>query len=325
MSFSKKLLGIRHGDGLNANAEEITNITIDVSLNERQVFVFDPDETNIVETLRAKGVEVERATSGSAIMLAAQNDTLAGVLIAPGCDRELRDLFVAALKTQFSNINIAAFVNEGDTRGHHEAREDGVDHVVSLPLAESSISLFAQWFGDDHISPMLVEPQAPTISSKRLAKKAVVVAEHKHAAVPLELVSKEELESVIKKHTQHSTTLRSELTLVREHSKLLKKRIGRLEHAMAEVLSERDALSMRLKKAESTPAGPKAELKKIGKQAENFIWGLEQTITLLEELSFEAGEKAPVLERHVKIVNLTRNMLLHIQEVARASEEVPAT
>jgi hypothetical protein len=294
---------------------------LDMEVGDPLIYVFDPGDGRTAQTLMRLGIEIRPATTGSEVMAAASNGELGGVIIAPFGDEELRELFMVALRGKFPEINVV-YVDENaqDPRVQEEARAEGAKLILPWPLPQDVGSQLSAIFGETAAA----SPASTEAERQILVRK--LGAMDPPARDTLDLIPKKELELA----AEEATSLRSELTLVRERSQLLQRRIERLTQDLASVTQQRDSLERKLKNDSDYPreAGPNAlspeiqkrlsVLQKVGSNAENFVWGIEQTIQFLEELSFEAGDKrAPTLKSHIKILRLTRKLLTQLQKYSK--------
>ncbi|MFZ9888043.1 MAG: hypothetical protein ACO3JL_11120 [Myxococcota bacterium] len=293
-----------------------------------RLFVFEPLGTEATEKLTSAGLSVQRATTGSEMMAAAKKGDLLGVIVSPSTDPELRELFLRAFRGRFDKVPVFILSERhNDPKELAQHRHEGASVTLPWPLPDSSsiISMLQA-----HL-PTLLElaaHQKQTAAGHddelRVLSRKVSALERQREA-PAELGSElQRVRSLVEEREVEATSLRSELTLVRERSALLQDRIDRLVNDLAAVSHERDELKLRQALAVHEPAtsGPSdellASLRKIGDSTDSFVWGLEQAIQFFEELQFEAGDqRAPSLKGHIRSLQLVRALLERLRDRLR--------
>lgn len=306
------------------------------------IFIFEPDGDQAWRALSGMGIHGQRASLGSDIMAAAQDGRLTGVIVAPGVDAELRELFVRALRGRFGGIPVVYLSDEAhDPQALAMMRAQGASAVFPWPPERAQlVPVIRQLMAGAPGGQALPEKGSAAASSelKLLTRKlgnvdkAELAARHQamqsgaQPAAPTEVprVVFEQAVREVAERSAENTSLRSELTIFRERTQMLEERLSRLTKDLSALTHERDELRARLV---DLPTGPQLNLevqerleslKKIGDSVDSFLWGLEQAIQFLEELQFEAGDqRAPSLNAHLRSIKLVRVLLERLRERTR--------
>lgn len=288
------------------------------------MFVFEPLGDTATEALKRSGLKVQRATMGSEMMAAALKRNLQAVIISPTTDPELRELLMRAFRGKFEHVPVIYLSSKPDDQAElAQYRHEGATAVLPWPLPppgqlvqmiQSYIQTPVEVLGADHQAGLAERDEELRV----LSRKVSAMERHK-PAVPVE-----ELERVrrdAEQREREATSLRSELTLVRERSAMLQDRIDRLITDLAAMTRERDEMKLKADRLEESTDAAKAEgevvasLRKIGQSTDSFVWGLEQAIQFFEDLQFEAGDKrAPSLKGHIRSLKLVRALLERIRD-----------
>jgi hypothetical protein len=292
------------------------------------IFVFEPESDAATDALKRTGLKVQRATMGSEMMAAAQKRSLQAVIVAPGADPELRELFMRAFKGKFAHVPVI-YLSElyDDPKEQAQYRYEGAVACLPWPLppARDVLAALGQLTQSaiEVESDLIVEPGSDGEKAELdVLKRKVAALEGRKRPDPAAAARVKQEAARAQEHQREATSLRSELTLVRERSQMLQDRIDRLINDLASVTKERDEVKLRLQKKASDPTAPVVRetdvvksLRKIGQSADSFVWGLEQAIQFFEELQFEAGDKrAPSLKGHVRSLKLVRALLERIRD-----------
>lgn len=293
------------------------------------IFVFEPVGESATEALKGAGLHVQRATMGSEMLAAAQKRDLQAVIVSPSTDAELRELFMRAFRSRFENVPVIYLsVQANDPREQARFRHEGASVTLPWPLLPArqlfaALRPFVQ-------TPLEVPQGAPEAAVPErdeelrvLSRKVSALERQQQAAPAVPLVELERARRNVVEREREVTSLRSELTLVRERSAMLQDRIDRLIADLAAVTRERDEMKLRLDDlTESQEAGSGGDavtsLRKIGQSTDSFLWGLEQAIQFFEDLQFEAGDKrAPSRRGHIRSLKLVRALLERIRDRLR--------
>lgn len=287
------------------------------------IFVFEPVGESATVALTSAGLKVHRATMGSEMLAAAQKRDLQAVLVSPTTDAELRELFMRAFRGRFENVPVIYLsAQANDPREQMQARHEGATAVLPWPLLPPKQLVEAlQSFVQTPVEVVRLEEEVAVEADEELrvlSRKVAALERHQRS------VSLEELERArrdAEEREREATSLRSELTLVRERSAMLQDRIDRLVADLAAITRERDEMKLRLDdiaESSSEPSGGNDaihSLRKIGQSTDSFLWGLEQAIQFFEDLQFEAGDKrAPSLKGHIRSLKLVRALLERIRD-----------
>lgn len=291
------------------------------------MFVFEPLGDSATEALKRAGLKVQRATMGSEMMAAAQRRNLQAVIVSPSTDAELRELFMRAFRGRFEQVPVIYLSSKlDDPRELARYRMEGATTVLPWPLPPRAQLVEAlQACVQSPVEVVGVDEEAAANERDeelRVLSRKVSAMERQHKpanAVPIAELERARRDA--EEREREATSLRSELTLVRERSAMLQDRIDRLIADLAAMTRERDEMKLRLDHLEeSTDAGKGetevvASLRKIGQSTDSFVWGLEQAIQFFEDLQFEAGDKrAPSLKGHIRSLKLVRALLERIRD-----------
>jgi hypothetical protein len=298
------------------------------------LYVFEPEGDDVTEVLKRSGLKVQRGSMGSEMMAAAMKRQLSAILVGPNTDAELRELFMRAFRGKFPKIPVIYMSGKfNDPSEQAQYRYEGATSVLPWPPPPPADLLAAvQAFVKtpiELVGTALPEPGSPEATEELdVLKRKVEALEQRRQAGDLDPKQYARAVSEAEQHLKEATSLRSELTLVRERSSMLQERIDRLIQDLATMTKERDEHKLKLQKAarklketrELTNPGTESgdtikSLKKIGQSADSFVWGLEQAIQFFEDLSFEAGDKrAPSLKGHIRSLKLVRALLEKLRD-----------
>jgi len=301
---------------------------------ESGLFIFETESDAATEALKRTGLKIQRATMGSEMMAAAQKQNLQAVFIAPNTDPELRELFMRAFRGKFPNVPVIYLSEQfSDPKEQAQYRYEGATIAMPwpLPAAKEIIDAVAQLTG----APIEIDAELQVQPGSDREKEEIALLKRKVAAIEDQRRESPEAQAALEReqerahsNAKEATSLRSELTLIRERSSMLQGRIDRSIADLAAITQERDKLKLQVKKLKAkddtgtgsgTGSGANAEtvksLRKIGQSADSFVWGLEQAIQFFEELQFEAGDKrAPSLKGHLRSLKLVRALLERIRD-----------
>lgn len=298
----------------------------------KELFIFEPEGDATWHTLSDMGLRGIRATLGSDIMAAAQEGRLAGVLISPAVDTELRELFVRALRGRLGNVPVVYFSTDSQNpEASALMRAQGASAVCAWPPEPAQLASLVRQLMDVSSSAPVPAAASSADELKLLTRKLEKIDSSRMGAqaTPAEVpaVPRPVFEQAVRDVAERSaenTSLRSELTLFRERARLLEDRVGRLNNDLSALAYERDELRARLVDSPTVPQlNPELQeklesIKKVGDSVESFLWGLEQAIQFLEELQFEAGDqRAPSLAGHLRSLKLVRVLLERLRERTR--------
>ncbi len=289
------------------------------------MFVFEPLGDTATEALKRSGLKVQRATMGSEMMAAAFKRNLQAVLISPTTDPELRELFMRAFRGKFEHVPVVFISSQyNDPREQAQFRHEGATSVLPWPLPapgelvqmlQAVVQTPVEVLGANHAAGEAERD----LELKVLSRKVSAMdrrPEPAHVEEALERVRRDAEE-----REREATSLRSELTLVRERSAMLQDRIDRLIGDLAAMTRERDEIKLKADQLEETTNSAALQtevlpsLRKIGQSTDSFVWGLEQAIQFFEDLQFEAGDKrSPSLKGHIRSLKLVRALLERIRD-----------
>lgn len=291
------------------------------------VFVFEPEGDHATEALKRSGLKVQRSTMGSEVMAAAKKRSLQAVLVSPTTDPELRELFMRAFRGKFAHVPVVYITTKtSDQKDLAAYRHEGASDILPWPLPAPGIIVEVlqrhtknpvEVLGADPLSPEQERAEIAILSRK---VEALEGRSHDDSDPAVKAALQKAVKTAEQRHRE-ATSLRSELTLVRERSQLLQDRIDRLADDLAAMTRERDQLKVKVERLqEATDSGKPGDeavrsLRKIGQSADSFVWGLEQAIQFFEDLQFEVGDKrAPSLKGHVRSLKLIRALLERIRD-----------
>lgn len=292
------------------------------------MFVFEPLGDTATEALQRSGLKVQRATMGSEMMAAAQKRHLQAVIISPTTDPELRELFMRAFRGKFEHVPVVYLSSKtDDPREQAQYRHEGASAVLPWPLPppgqlvqalQAFIQTPVEVTGADQQHAALAERDEEL---KVLSRKVSAMERQQRPEAAVPVAELERARRDAEEREREATSLRSELTLVRERSAMLQDRIDRLIADLAAMTRERDEMKLKVDRLEESTDAAKAEgevvasLRKIGQSTDSFVWGLEQAIQFFEDLQFEAGDKrAPSLKGHIRSLKLVRALLERIRD-----------
>lgn len=295
------------------------------------IFIFETESDQATEALKRTGLKAQRATMGSEMMAAAQKQNLQAVFIAPNTDPELRELFMRAFRGKFPQVPVVYLSEQfNDPKEQAQYRYEGATIAMPWPLppAKEILDAVAQLVG----APIQVDAALEVQPGSDREKDEIALLKRKVAAIEDQRRPSPEVERALEREKERAqskakeaTSLRSELTLIRERSQMLQDRIDRSVGDLAAITQERDKLKLHLRKLKakedtgtsggSGNAETVKSLRKIGQSADSFVWGLEQAIQFFEELQFEAGDsRSPSLKGHLRSLKLVRALLERIRD-----------
>lgn len=112
--------------------------------------MFDPrGHDDVVTALRVLGVQARTEQLGSALMAAANERRIAGVVVAPDADEELRQLFMRAFRARHPSLPVVYLSPQAAAPDVVSAlKEEGATEVLAwpLPAAEQVTPLFERLF-----------------------------------------------------------------------------------------------------------------------------------------------------------------------------------
>ncbi|MCP4502842.1 MAG: hypothetical protein GY822_23125 [Deltaproteobacteria bacterium] len=282
-----------------------------------KLVVFEPGGSAIQSALQSLGVRSRTVELGSDLMGAADEGEVGLVLMSPGMDEELRELFCRAFASRFSHIPVIFIINKTREReAVAEMLRQGAHAVLPWPLpAASDLLPFldAHTPSGTNIRQAPVPPRASPAQSTELdllRRKVAVFEQSSQRSISSVDFEKAVSEAATK--SAENTSLRSEMTILRERASLLEERIGRMQRDIEVVCTERDSL-LSGKKLRGPSIDDEAVVLLRG--VESFVWPVEQAIQFFEDLAHEAGpQRAPSLNLHLRTIKLVKSLLERVRD-----------
>jgi|GEM_PF-2229020 len=309
------------GDNPTQEIDAAVVAAANASVNKRPIprlFIFEPGGNFIQQSLDNMGIISESVELGSDLMAAAEAQKVSVVLMSPGMDEELRELFVRAFTGRFAMVPVVYISDRyNDPALVAEFHRQGAKGVLPWPLPAASDLLP---FLDAHApSGTQIRAAAEQMASGEepaemalLRRKVANLEERTKSAVSAEQFEQAVQEAASK--NAENTSLRSEMTILRERASLLEERLQRVQRDLENVAKERDEL---LQGASHPKAGVSVddESAALLRGVESFVWPVEQAIQFLEDLAHEAGaQRAPSLDIHLRTIKLVKTLLERIRD-----------
>ena len=296
-------------------------IDFDVEIDEPtgSLYVFEQGTDETKRAFAEHGIEVTSVSMGSEIMGAAKAHRISALIMSVNADEELRQLFMRAFKGRFAHIPVV-YLTPDPFNPEVQARlsAEGATHLLSWPLPPGTELLPFL----DAVAPFKsAQPRAVPEPGSNTAVQEMGVLKRKVEKLEAPPSQPPSLVSPTPPKPQHvlearaiaeeNTTLRSEVTVMRDRQKQLEDRLLRMKALVEQLNLERDELKAQLS-GQIANDGTEGELTAIKKALgglDSYVWALEEAVQFLEDLKLMAGDRAPTLDAHIRTLKVTRQFL----------------
>ena len=296
------------------------DIDLDVEIDEPtgSLYVFEQGTDEAKRAFAEHGVEVTSVSMGSELMGAAKEHRISALIMSVSADEELRQLFMRAFKGRFAHIPVV-YLTPDPFNPEVQARlsAEGATHLLNWPLPPVSELLPFL----DSVAPFkntqsrpVPEPGSNTaVQELGVLKRKVEKLDAPPSSPSLASHTPPRPREVLqaKAIAEENTTLRSEVTVMRDRQKQLEDRLLRMKALVEQLNLERDELKAQLagQVANDGTEGELTAIKKALGGLDSYVWALEEAVQFLEDLKLMAGDRAPTLDAHIRTLKVTRQFL----------------
>lgn len=300
---------------------------------ETRILVIDPahPDSQLKRQLEISGFACSQVdTGGQAIQAIAAGEFAAIFFVASGDDDDWIRFIVSGVNMKFDGFPCAVLARTPVPAEQDRLRALGLDLVVPSPIpspAELGKKLDQLLGLQAEASP---EPVSST-SELALLKRRLRDAEEAERLKSEELdqIKSQFLQAVdeVSQRASESTGLRSEVSILRDRSTIMKERLDRakleimaLKKQNAQLVGgsvEMPPLSLE----KGTATRKLQELKGLLAALLPFDQALEQALEFLEELAIVSGPRAQLLQRHLRQLKMMRQVFSRIRARLAAAEK----
>jgi len=287
-----------------------------------RLLIIDPGHVDspAVKKLEAAGYACSRVETGSQAMQAISAGQFAAIVCVATGDDDWRRFLAAGIRARHGDFPVLFTAQSGTAQEREKLLAQAASAVLPVPLPDadelgSAIDLI---LGIQQVEGTTTDAPSEMALLKRRLRDAEEAQQLKDQEIAE--LKKQFLHAIDEatQRTTESTGLRSEVSILRDRASVMK---GRLDRAVQTIewLKQENA---RLTTGDiGTPQAPPenraldqlAQLQGLLAALLPFEQSLEQAVSFLEELAIVSGPRAPQLQRHVRQLQLLRDVFQRIQ------------
>lgn len=287
-----------------------------------RLLIIDPGhlDSPVMKKLEAAGFACSRVETGSQAMQAISAGQFGALICVAAGDDDWRRFLAAGIRARHGDFPVLFTAQSGTEQEREKLLAQTATAVLPAPLPEPAElgSAIDAILGLQPVAEVATDAPSEMALLKRRLRDAEEAQQIKDQEIAE--LKKQFLRAIDEatQRTSESTGLRSEVSILRDRASVMKDRLDRATKTI-EWLKQENA---RLTTGDiAPPAGPPedrtrdqlTQLQGLLAALLPFEQALEQAVSFLEELAIVSGPRAPQFQRHVRQLQLLRDVFQRIQ------------